>query len=671
MSTSTAKSRKLPAQSCDRCRTRKSRCDGSTMLGSQCSYCLDLGEPCTYDRPSEKRGPKKRLVEELQHKIAILESKLRTLSVCSLCSQPLQSTFEASSSSPDSETGKSKSLSEDSPEPEEEISEQLIDWMSHLHISTGFLKFRDNFYGSASTVKLVQDALTIKEKYLGHSTIRNPRLRRPMYWGQLPWEMECYFKPKCYTYPSPDLIDHLVKLYFTKVHPTFPVLHRPTFERDVAAELQLTHPSFGQVLLAVLATGALHSDDPRVMIEGNPLSSGFPFISQIQIVPNILEPTVYDAQFYSLMAYFSLGGSSSHLPWVYLGLGVRVVQFHGQFLRADGKPKLEDELWNRAFWSIFILDGWLSASFGRTPALRPKEYDVDPPLEVDDEYWDSGFVQPLGKPSSLSFFVHFVRLFEILGEALRRLHASKALKTRLGWTAEQEQQTVAELDSLMQDLLDSIPTHLRWDPVNLQDRFIDQSALLHSTYYWLQITIHRPYIHQRTPSAGPSLFICLTAARSALGVLDSWMRRPQCIANYFLQTPTFIFSLVLLLNIFANRGAGVAIDADKDLARIKTAAELFKACETTWQKSGRLWELLQELQSFSSEADPLHEYARSDPFANGNLRPGISIEQLLFETDDLAGGGGWNGSAADLFMPFWPAATTELINMDAWDASPE
>lgn len=46
--------------------------------------------------------------------------------------------------------------------------------------------------------------------------------------------------------------------------------------------------------------------------------------------------------------------------------------------------------------------------------LEYYSYDVDPPLEVDDEYWEQDFVQPPDKISSLSFFAHFARLFEVI-----------------------------------------------------------------------------------------------------------------------------------------------------------------------------------------------------------------------------------------------------------------
>jgi hypothetical protein len=46
--------------------------------------------------------------------------------------------------------------------------------------------------------------------------------------------------------------------------------------------------------------------------------------------------------------------------------------------------------------------------------LTAIRYDVELPLEVDDEYWDSGFTQPPEKPSQLSFFACHIRLCEVV-----------------------------------------------------------------------------------------------------------------------------------------------------------------------------------------------------------------------------------------------------------------
>ncbi|KAJ7824777.1 hypothetical protein B0H14DRAFT_2182899, partial [Mycena olivaceomarginata] len=67
------------------------------------------------------------------------------------------------------------------------------------------------------------------------------------------WEKESYDSDRpSYVYPSADLIACLLDLYFTNVHPTLPILHRPSFERSVAESLHLVDMEFGSVCLSVI-----------------------------------------------------------------------------------------------------------------------------------------------------------------------------------------------------------------------------------------------------------------------------------------------------------------------------------------------------------------------------------------------------------------------------------
>ena len=53
-------------------------------------------------------------------------------------------------------------------------------------------------------------------------------------------------------------------------------------------------------------------------------------------------------------------------------------------------------------------------------------FDLDLPVECDDEYWsptgpEEPFKQPQGKPSKMSFFIAYLKLSQILAFALRTI----------------------------------------------------------------------------------------------------------------------------------------------------------------------------------------------------------------------------------------------------------
>ena len=57
---------------------------------------------------------------------------------------------------------------------------------------------------------------------------------------------------------------------------------------------------------------------------------------------------------------------------------------------------------------------------------RLRSYDVDLPLEVDDEYWvnpdpELAFTQPPGKPSNVTFFNYILRLGRIHSLTIRSM----------------------------------------------------------------------------------------------------------------------------------------------------------------------------------------------------------------------------------------------------------
>lgn len=61
---------------------------------------------------------------------------------------------------------------------------------------------------------------------------------------------------------------------------------------------------------------------------------------------------------------------------------------------------------------------------GRSLSLQDEDFDLDYPLSVDDEYWETGdpetdFIQPAGIPSRLEAFVTVLKLLRIVESTLR------------------------------------------------------------------------------------------------------------------------------------------------------------------------------------------------------------------------------------------------------------
>ena len=109
-----------------------------------------------------------------------------------------------------------------------------------------------------------------------------------------------------YTYPEQDLLWNLVSLYFERTNIFLPLLHRPTFEKSLAAGQHLWDTSFGMTVLLVCANASRYSDDPRVTSAGDSygLSCGWKYFCQVPVYRNTLlgSSTIYDLQYYCVSA---------------------------------------------------------------------------------------------------------------------------------------------------------------------------------------------------------------------------------------------------------------------------------------------------------------------------------------------------------------------------------
>ncbi|KAJ7163137.1 fungal-specific transcription factor domain-containing protein [Mycena filopes] len=676
-------SSKLPVQSkqrrqeraCDFCRRRRSRCDGLNMPERPCSNCLAFGSSCTFLLPAKNRGHKNVIVEELQKTNASLKKENESLRLentalkarllrCGSCQDGNPGGIASAFRSSTSESVPSLSIATPPPD-ERDATEGLSTRFGQFSLRS----MKNRYSNSAGCWSLAKNAMAMKEKYFGQPL--ESRVRRPVYWHILPWEEEeAYAQDQIhYVYPPKDLLNSLVDLYFANIHPNIPLLHRPSFEQSVSEGLHLNDVEFGGLLLSVLALASRYSDDPRVFVGDDlnaSLSAGSKFFAQVQARRFVVEPTMYGVQMYCLLSLFAIGTSFPQAAGGYLAIGMYFLQIHREYRRKrdTGGLKFEDELWKKIFWSYIFLERMSCVFQGRPTALPIEEYDIDLPLDVDDEYWDRGFIQPLGKPSTISSFVYQSQLSEILGDTMHRLYGSPKTKITLGWTGpEWEQRTVAELDSAMNDFYGSIPPNLRWssdDPP--YGPFFNQAATLRINYHLVQIMIHRPFIHTSSILTAPSLSICTRAARTIIQTADiGWLKTMHREPLPNVMNAVFISGVLLVVNALGARRPGTPADLAKDAQHVETALEILKFWEPRWQVVGRLWEVLRELSSLnppkyqpdvsSGSYDPnaslpnpvphgllpqpqqhVESTSTSTREAAFDFRPGMSIEQLLADT---------------------------------------
>lgn len=611
------------------------------MPNNRCTNCITYNQECTYVEAAKKRGPPKGYVEGLETRVVKMEKLLLKLCPDGDILEQLGGAFDkeawlakggpvktTSGAGPSIARSQSRGRgvqpklppvdADDLDPSDDELTKTntLETRMKEVSIDP----MHPRFFGKSSSVMFLQTAMALKQTYSGKQPPltadgrrRIAPCKRPEYWRAHSWVMESLENPKPHTnFPPEDLMSHLIDCYFARMNVQIPLLHRPTFEKGIEDGLHKRDEGFGSTVLLVCALGARWTEDPRVILPGTNSghSAGWEWFRQVQWVRRSLlsPPRLYDLQICCLTAMFLHGSSTPQSSWTVIGTGIRLAQDVGAHRRKvynHNKRTVEDELWKRAFWVLVCLDRFISSALGRPCAIHDEDFDLEMPIECDDEYWthpdpEQAFKQPPGKPSKATYFNCLLRLNQILAFALRTIYSINKSKVMLGFVGPQwEQHIVAELDSALNKWIDSVPDHLRWDPNREDITFFTQSAALYATYYHLQIIVHRPFIPSpRKPSSlsFPSLAICTNAARSCIHVLDVQFKR-MGYPSVNSMMALFSAAIVLLLSIWGGKKAGLAVDPEKGMEDVHKAMRMLRALETRWHTAGRIWDILYELAS--------------------------------------------------------------------------
>jgi hypothetical protein len=266
---------------------------------------------------------------------------------------------------------------------------QLDQTFKSMHIAA--------YIGKSASAQSYKFAMDIAEdgRLLRDQALKHPKAIREKFWALLPvrsyflccyvchlftprqWERLLYeVKLAAYDFPEPDLLSLLVDAYFDNVNNLLPILHRPTFEKELRIGMHLHQEAFGAVVLLVCANGARFVTDRRVLLDMDDpdswLSAGWKWFSQVGIAKKSMISThrLHDLQIYCVshtlpqnvlwMAHkllklgcvYLMSAARTSVCYNLVGIGLRLAQEIGAHKRAvyHDTPTVEDELFKRAFW---------------------------------------------------------------------------------------------------------------------------------------------------------------------------------------------------------------------------------------------------------------------------------------------------------------------------------
>ncbi|KIY64722.1 hypothetical protein CYLTODRAFT_456925 [Cylindrobasidium torrendii FP15055 ss-10] len=609
--------RRRMSGACDQCRKRKIKCDSATRPSQRCTNCIAFDTECTHSDPPKKRGPKSAYVEGLEDRVKELERLLRATSNHPSGSGPQVPPIPSASltrPSPSSPPISTSSPSDGSLSHKSDDDEDL----EHLDLSRNMERLSmyntPRFFGSSSMFALAKATLKLKTSVL-HD--QGPKRGAPQYWYLQPWEQDTANQlSQQYIFPPHDLMMSLIGLFFEHVAPFVPVLHQPTFMNHVACADHLHHRQFGATVLLVLAIASRYSDDPRVLSDryGSKLSAGWKYFEQVTLINTVVWDVVslYELQSYTLSIIYSQGTSVPQTSWTNIAIGMRLALEIGVHRRKPMGYKMtaEDELMKRCFWCMLCLDRLISIMLGRPSLFREEDFDLELPVECDDQYWEIGrngevaFHQPPNLPSRMAFFSRHIKLCEILSFVSRTLYSIKKSQLTHGLTGKEwQQRIVTHLDGTMKSFLDELPDHLKFNHHRANTLFARQSVALYSLYYITMMFIHRPFVS----TSQSSLESCTAAARSCSHVIET-SPTPFFLVPVIGAAP-FMSGIILGMSMWSGTGTGYEKEIGACLEALKAGSERWNPCG---RFLGTLTEVVSGLDTVRKPTDQTNKRAREN-----------------------------------------------------------
>jgi hypothetical protein len=211
----------------------------------------------------------------------------------------------------------------------------------------------------------------------------------------------------------PDLIDSLVELFFSNIHPWIPVLHVRQFRRRLHAQDEWYKIS--SILHAITSVCVRFSDDPRLG-DAESRSKLAESSRQTVILQSMESFSVEGLQALIICAFDTIGSGRGPSAWSIVGSMARTVEqlqlstededdnnqrkdSHALVKRMAFLPPCKDwreaEDRRRVFWTVFLMDRFCSIATGWNVCLTSA--DVKRRLPCEGGLWAEG--KPLDTPT--------------------------------------------------------------------------------------------------------------------------------------------------------------------------------------------------------------------------------------------------------------------------------
>ncbi|KAK3487778.1 nitrogen assimilation transcription factor nit-4 [Neurospora hispaniola] len=563
----TNQKRRCVSTACIACRRRKSKCDGAL---PSCAACASVyGTECIYDPNSdhrrkgvyrEKNDSMKAQNATLQILIeAILNASeedvldiVRRIRTCDDLDEVAESIRR------DEKNATATNDNDDSDEPiqagRDDATSQAVEGERDLARKMGELRIENGsvrFIGGTSHLIYLSEPTDASEEPELETRLSTCDEDPITTWTEVT--------------KNPQLIIHLVNMYFNWHYPYFTTLSRSLFYRDFikgkpAGQPRSTVYCSSLLVNAMLALGChFTSVDGAFAVPGDSRTKGDHFFAEAKrlIVQNdeYEKPRLTTVQALALMSVREAGCGREAKGWVYSGMSFRMAQDIGLNLDIGSLDEKEVDARRITFWGCFVFDKCWSNYLGRLPQLPKNTYNVpkydvfpDEDAEPWSPYTDAGFDQSCKQPSrTRAIGLQLSKLCEISSDLLLFFYHPSHIGRSSGKSAELKK--LSELHRRLEDWRTELPKE--FEP---KDGQLPNVILMHMFYHLQYIHLFRPFL-KYTKEASPlekvqPRRICTTNANSISKLMRLYKKlynlRQICnIAVYMLHSACTIHMLNL------------------------------------------------------------------------------------------------------------------------------
>ncbi|KAF1840851.1 binuclear zinc transcription factor [Cucurbitaria berberidis CBS 394.84] len=347
---------------CVLCRKRKLRCDGAR---PSCATCRRLSHDCAYDEVRKKSGPKRGYVKLLEQRLQQVETLLKN-------QDPTDSSNNAATRQDSTSAYVANTIQQSLPN------------------SGDYLNTSDRTQGAA------QESRTPGVEPFQNTGASGNNGEQDFSWEMIGLGLEEPLPPQ-------DVMDDLYHIYFTKIHPSIPLIHRPRF---LAALNLAPHMRPPVCLRYIMWTLAATVTDKYEALREHFYQRARKY-AQMDEMKGHGESTITLAhcQFWILTCTYEFKHMYFPRAWLSAGRAVRLGQMM-QLHRLDGvgldvkqclpppKDWTEREERRRTFWMSFCLDRY--ASIGTGWPMTIDEKDIMTNLPASEDAFDKSKPMPTG-----------------------------------------------------------------------------------------------------------------------------------------------------------------------------------------------------------------------------------------------------------------------------------